>query len=202
MKIFLIRHGQSEANAKGIHQGQKINSSLSKKGREQAKRIAERLKDEKIEAVYSSDLKRAMETAEEIARFHNLKVLPDKRLREYDTGDWTERDDKWEIWERYKEEQKKKLGVDGWKIKMPGGESGEDHILRVKAFLKDILHHKQDIAVIAHGGTNKIFFGVIEYLPMDKIYEQKQLNACVNELEFKDGKWIVHRINCIKHLEE
>lgn len=82
MKIYLVRHGESEANAKGIHQGQKIDTSLSKNGLEQAKKIAERLKDEDFEIIYSSDLKRAYETAKEIAKFHNIKIIKDKRLRE------------------------------------------------------------------------------------------------------------------------
>ncbi|MAG39352.1 hypothetical protein CMI41_00070 [Candidatus Pacearchaeota archaeon] len=82
MKIYLVRHGESKANAKGIHQGQKIDTSLSKKGLEQAKKIAERLKDKTFEIIYSSDLKRAYETAKEISKFHNLKIVKDKRLRE------------------------------------------------------------------------------------------------------------------------
>ena len=82
MKIYLVRHGESIANAKGIHQGQKIDTSLNKKGLEQAKKIAERLKDENFEIIYSSDLKRAYETAREIAKLQNLKIVKDKRLRE------------------------------------------------------------------------------------------------------------------------
>ena len=82
MKIYLVRHGESIANAKGIHQGQKIDTSLSKKGLEQAKKIAERLKDENFEIIYSSDLKRAYETAKEIVKLHNLKIVKDRRLRE------------------------------------------------------------------------------------------------------------------------
>jgi broad specificity phosphatase PhoE len=84
MKIILIRHGESEANAQGIMQGQKVDKSLSKLGREQATKLAKRLKNEKIEAIYSSDLKRAKETAEEINKFHNVKIKLDKRLREKD----------------------------------------------------------------------------------------------------------------------
>ena len=59
MKIYLVRHGESKANASGIHQGQKIDTSLSKNGLEQAKKIAERLKDENFEIIYSSDLRRS-----------------------------------------------------------------------------------------------------------------------------------------------
>ncbi|OGJ19951.1 hypothetical protein A3K73_03250 [Candidatus Pacearchaeota archaeon RBG_13_36_9] len=84
MKLILIRHAESEANAKGINQGQKIDTSLSDLGKKQAKQVAQRLKEEKIDIIYSSDLKRAKETAEQINKFHKLKIIYDKRLREKD----------------------------------------------------------------------------------------------------------------------
>ena len=82
MKIILVRHAQSIANEKGIRQGQKVDTSLSVLGKEQAIKIAERLKDEKIDIIYASDLKRAKETAEEINKYHKKKIIFDKRLRE------------------------------------------------------------------------------------------------------------------------
>jgi broad specificity phosphatase PhoE len=84
MKIMLVRHAESEANAKGINQGQKIDSSLSNLGKKQARQVAQRLKNEKIDLIYSSDLKRAKETAEQINKFHKLKIIYDERLREKD----------------------------------------------------------------------------------------------------------------------
>jgi broad specificity phosphatase PhoE len=66
MKLIIVRHGESEANKKGIHQRRKdewSDTSLSKDGIFQAKQVAERLKDEKIDGIYASDLKRAKETA-------------------------------------------------------------------------------------------------------------------------------------------
>ncbi len=202
MKIFLIRHGESEANAKGVHQGQRINVGLSKKGKEEARKIAERLKDEKIEAIYSSDLKRAMETAEEIAKFHKLKIIPDKRLREFDSGDFIKIKEDWAKWENYKKKEKERLGINGWEVKMPGGESAWNHIERTKSFLEDIKNrnYKGNIILVAHGGTNKIFFGIIGHTAIDKIYEHKQANTCLNELEFDGKNWKVHKINCTKHL--
>ncbi|MEM4230546.1 MAG: histidine phosphatase family protein [Candidatus Pacearchaeota archaeon] len=87
MRLILIRHAESEANAQEIHQGQKVDTSLSKKGIKQAKQVAQRLKDEKIDLIYSSDLKRAKETAVQINKFHKLKIIYDKRLRERDADE-------------------------------------------------------------------------------------------------------------------
>ena len=85
MKIILVRHGQSLANEKSMSQGKKDeweNTSLTKKGKEQAEKVAKRLKNEYIGVIYSSDLKRAKETAEAINKFHNVKIKLDKRLRD------------------------------------------------------------------------------------------------------------------------
>jgi broad specificity phosphatase PhoE len=202
MKLFIIRHGESIANAKGIHQGQRVDTGLSKLGKAQAKKIAERLKDEKFEAIYSSDLKRAKETAEIIAKPHKLKVISDKRLREFDTGDWTDLPDKFEKWKGYRISESERLGIKRWEVKMPGGESDMDHISRTEEFLKSIMKHKGNIAIIAHGGSNKIFLGITGYTPMEKMHELHQHNTCLNELEFDGKTWKTHRVNCTKHLEK
>lgn len=82
LTVYLIRHAQSTANARGEHQGQKIDESLSELGRTQAKKLAQALKGEKVSAIFASDLKRALHTAEEIGNVLGIKVTPDKRLRE------------------------------------------------------------------------------------------------------------------------
>ncbi len=85
MNIILVRHGESIANFKDISQGKGddwADTSLSEKGKEQALKVAERLKSEKIDVIYSSDLKRAVQTAKEINKFHNVKIKIDPRLRD------------------------------------------------------------------------------------------------------------------------
>ena len=69
MKIFLIRHGETESNKNRIIQG-KIDEGLSKKGIKQAECLADRLKDEKIDLIISSEYKRAAETADKIKSQH------------------------------------------------------------------------------------------------------------------------------------
>ncbi len=84
LKLILIRHAESIANARGITQGQKIDEPLSEIGKTQAIKIAESLKGEKIETIISSDLKRALHTAKQISRVFGKRVIVDKRLRERD----------------------------------------------------------------------------------------------------------------------
>jgi broad specificity phosphatase PhoE len=86
MKIFLVRHGQSLANKKRIHQGngdEWKNTPLSNTGKTQARKIAEKLKNENFDKIYSSSLKRAKQTAEIINKFHNKKIIFDERIKEH-----------------------------------------------------------------------------------------------------------------------
>jgi broad specificity phosphatase PhoE len=202
-KLFLIRHGESEANANGIHQGQRIDSPLSTKGISQAKKIAKFLKKEKVDIIYSSDLKRAKETAEEINKVHNVKLVLDKRLREFDLGDFTQIENKWDVFQKYKKEEASKNGLEAYKISPPNGESEWAHFLRVEEFLNEILKNKEEnVVIVAHGGTNKIFFGVTEHVARNEMYGIKQSNACLNEFEFDNKKWVAKKINFVEHLEE
>jgi len=86
-KIILVRHGQTLWNNIGKYQGH-TDVPLSKTGIEQASKVAKRLKNDKITAIYSSDLKRAKQTAEIIALEHNLPVITNTRFREINFGVW------------------------------------------------------------------------------------------------------------------
>lgn len=86
MKLILVRHGETEENRKGILQGH-MDNQLTEKGIEQAKTLAESLENEKIDAIYSSDLARAKNTAKEIAKMHSeAKLKFVKLLRELYAG--------------------------------------------------------------------------------------------------------------------
>jgi len=200
MKVILVRHGESIANSKGIHQGQRVDTSLSEKGKEQAIKAAQALKNEKIEAIYSSDLKRAMETAQEIAKLHNLKVIPDKRLREFDSGDFTHLKDRWDRFVKLKDSESKRLGIESYEVKIPGGESELDHFHRVRDFFREIKNHKGNIVLVGHGGTNKLFFGAAESVPREEMYSVPQDNSAISVVELtKKGNKII-KVNDIKHL--
>lgn len=203
MKIFLVRHGQSEANAKDIYQGQRIDSPLSIKGREQAQRVAERLKDEKIDAFYASDLLRARETAEAIAKVHNLKVITDRRLREFDLGDFGYLENRWEVFQAHKKAESVKRGITPWEVEAIGGESEFNHFRRTDEFFRELIKKPyESVCVVSHGGTNQVFFSTIGHVSRETMYSVPQDNCCVNELEFAGGLWIVKKINCLRHFEK
>ena len=87
MRLILVRHGTTIWNEEGKYQGV-IDVPLSDKGRQEAKRVANRLQNEDIKAVYSSHLVRARETAEIIARPHGLPVKVIREIGEINFGDW------------------------------------------------------------------------------------------------------------------
>ena len=82
--IYLVRHGQSEANHTVSLYG--LDKKLTEKGKEQAKIVAQKLKGIKFDVVFTSELVRAQETAAIIAKEHELEVLTKKALRERHTG--------------------------------------------------------------------------------------------------------------------
>ena len=86
-EFIIIRHGESLANASKIYAGQ-TDIDLSDLGREQARIAAEYFKDEKITAIYASDLKRAYNTALAHSELHGLPVIPSEGLREVFIGEW------------------------------------------------------------------------------------------------------------------
>ena len=83
--LYLVRHGETDWNARKLIQGHK-DIPLNEKGRVQAKKLADELKGIDFDKIYSSDLKRASQTAEIIAQERNLKVITSSNLRERDFG--------------------------------------------------------------------------------------------------------------------
>lgn len=86
-KIIIIRHGESEGNAKGLYLGH-TNLGLSPLGHRQAMATAQHLADVNIDAIYSSDLMRAHQTAEPHAKIRNLPIVDLTALREINIGEW------------------------------------------------------------------------------------------------------------------
>ncbi|THV03915.1 phosphoglycerate mutase-like protein [Dendrothele bispora CBS 962.96] len=87
-RVLLVRHGETNENRQGIIQGHR-DTLLNEAGKAQAKQVAEALADVELSLVYSSDLKRASETAETIIRYHDsVKFVKTKELRERGLGKW------------------------------------------------------------------------------------------------------------------
>ena len=203
MKVYLIRHGESIGNAKDIHQGQKNDFPLSELGKQQANLLKKRFENLRINAIYSSDLKRARETAEIICNSKNINIILDKRLRERDFGVIGNKKDILKEWNDFLKQQIER-GINLREAIPEGGESDKNHFDRVSSFFEDIKKNhddKETVLVVAHGGTNKVAFGVIRHSSLKEMYKISQGNTCVNELVLENGGWKVEKINYMNHLE-
>ena len=86
-QLILVRHGETAWNTKRLVQGQG-DPPLSAEGKKQVEMLSERFRTYPVNAIYSSDLKRALQTAEKIAAVTGLSVNPSRDIRELCFGDW------------------------------------------------------------------------------------------------------------------
>ena len=198
MRITFVRHGESKRNKKRIIQKQ-VAGGLTRKGRNQAKRLAERLSGEFFDIIYCSDAERAKETAREIIRFHRKTPIKyTKKLREMNAGDYIGAS--WEEYGNAREES-----MDGFaKFKPIGGESIEEMVKRIGSLFNRLYkaHNEQHILLVTHGGANKALKHLIERGSSEPVRDEgyEQDNCCVNVMEYdgKNSKLILY--NCTKHL--
>ncbi|HWC13537.1 MAG TPA: histidine phosphatase family protein [Actinomycetota bacterium] len=148
-KIFLVRHGATLWNLEKRAQGH-ADIDLNEEGHKQAASVASDLSRMDIDAVYASDLKRAVDTATPIAAAHGLEVVVDKDLREIDQGEWEgltadEIRERWpDLW-----------GPNRHYNARPGGESPQEVRARALEAVERAVRSHPDgrIVVVSHGGT-------------------------------------------------
>jgi broad specificity phosphatase PhoE len=170
-KLWLVRHGQTDWNVKGRWQGQ-ANPPLNSTGCEQAQALVNELADVKFEAIYSSDLQRAFETALAVARDKDLPVRVDLRLREINLGKWegmlgTEIAQKYPI--LWAERENNPLDS-----RPPGGESVLDLVQRIIPAISDISgkHLWGSVLIVSHGLALAVFLCHIRGLPLQQAFGQ------------------------------
>jgi 2,3-bisphosphoglycerate-dependent phosphoglycerate mutase len=134
--LLLVRHGETDWNAKGRLQGH-TDRPLNKRGRRQAQALAEELAEQEISAVYSSDLARARQTAEILAARLGLPVVVQPDLREKN----------WGTWEGLTAAERERVAFEG--------ETTDEHRERTLRAVRRIAdrHPGRRVAVVTHGGS-------------------------------------------------
>ena len=200
MKLIVARHAQSIANAGGrIYQGV-TDSDLTEKGRVQARKLAERLKDHKIEIIYASPLTRALETAREIQKFHpDAEFVVEKDLREIDFGIF-EGLSKEEASEKYPEIYKKREN-NKFGYKIPEGESYAEAEERILKILTRIIKNQKNSIIVAHGAINRLIYKLVLKKPLEEFGHKPQKNTSISVFEIKEDNVTVEEFNCGKHLD-
>ena len=197
MKVFLIRHGETEHNKEGAITGQ-IDASLNEKGVEQAERLAERLEKESFDASYSSDLERTYETTRIVAETQGLKPERFKEFREMDFGDlegepkstWAEKVDSSDI-ERHL-------------LRPENGENIEEVGERFVGKLDELRKNREDEKVLVGGHSVAIKASIMKILGLEgDEYKKLDLgNTGITELEYDEKYgWKLLRLNDTAHLE-
>jgi broad specificity phosphatase PhoE len=150
-RLLLVRHGETEYNNTHRFAGQ-VNIIMNEKGLRQVKLLRDRLTDEKIDAVYSSDLQRARITAETIIDGRDLKVTECPELREISYG-YLEGMTFAQITQKYPV-LADQIHTSDLAMAFPGGESFPEFIQRVESFKGRLAGHgeKETVLIAAHGG--------------------------------------------------
>ena len=156
MKLYFVRHGESEANLLSEFSNTGWKHPLTEKGREQVETLADRLVDKGIIAIYNSPIRRAVESAEILAGRFGVPRFTTPALLEYSVGIYEGRSDK-EAWDRYWEVMDDWFERGDLDARMEGGESFNDMAARFVPFTEELKEQygAEDggIVLVGHGGT-------------------------------------------------
>ncbi|MEJ5298518.1 MAG: histidine phosphatase family protein [Armatimonadota bacterium] len=200
LTLILVRHGHSECNIEGLIQGQ-LDAPLSGLGIRQARAVAERLAREPLAAVYSSDLKRALATAEAVAHPHGLPVQATPLIRECGLG-VAEGMTAEQFRQAYPEEERL-WRQDPFTNRPPGAERFQDVIERCGRFLQMVRARHPDgstIAAAVHVGSVSGLICAALDLPARAYTGFFIANASISVLELGETNRLV-RLNDVAHLD-
>jgi broad specificity phosphatase PhoE len=182
--LWLVRHGESTWNTLGLAQGHRDDAELTARGAEQAAAAAERFRGLAVSAIYSSDLRRALQTAAAFSEVLGLPVIKDARLRERSLGviEGTP----------LAAVTPDQTGLEDGLVADPdaspcGGESVRDLYRRAAAFCDDLARQPGsqagDVVVVAHGGTLRVLRAYLAGVPVGQMGWEPLENARVLRID-------------------
>ena len=202
VEIILIRHGVTLWNVQARIQGIS-DIELAPEGLKQAELLAKNFPFDKVDAVYSSDLSRAKNTAKFVADKFNLPVQTTAGLREVDFG----------IWEGKSFSDLEKNDADTLKIfhtkpdelRLEGGETFQQAQTRAMNAINEIVRRHESngesrVVAVAHGSINRTILCSILEIPLKNLWRLNQFNTAVNVMRIDDGSFTVSLINSTAHL--
>jgi alpha-ribazole phosphatase/probable phosphoglycerate mutase len=193
-RLLLVRHGEPEAATRGRVYG-RLDVSLSQRGEEQMKETAKWLEAAPLAAVYSSPQTRALESARLIAGRHSLEVRLDERLCEMDFGlfEGLSYD---EVSARHPEIYRAWMN-EPTEVEFPGGESFAQMKSRVLGAVVQLRrrHRTESVAIVAHGGVNRIVLAAALGLPDEAIFRLGQDYAGLNVIDYYETECVVQLLN-------
>ena len=177
MLLYIVRHGETEENARGVLQG-RTPGKLNSTGIEQARMTGDALRNKGITAIHTSNLDRALDSALIISDIIGAVLVPEKNLQERNLGNL-----EGESWEGYFKAQADS-GMSHTEFKPEGGESIIEVQERLKPVLEEITGQQQrgDLLIVGHDGLNTIILNMLLPMPLSEIWEKGQNNGCINIL--------------------
>jgi len=190
--VLLIRHAENEYVKKGRLAGRLPGVNLNEHGLEQARMLAEKLAQLPLNAIYSSPLERAMQTAEPLAKSHQLEIIQRPGLLETDYGEWEDK--------TLKALRRRKL----WRLvqfapthmRFPGGESFAEIQLRISQEIQELCSQhseKHVIACVSHADPIKLAIAYFLGIPLDLFQRISISPASITSLQV--GEYGAHILN-------
>jgi len=194
-----VRHGITEFNSARRFAGYS-DVELSATGYRQVERLRDRLVDDKIDAVYSSDLRRALVTAEVISSKHKVDIATCPELREVNYGD-VEGLTFDEIGHLYPEVAES-IANFSLRLEFPGGESLEKFTERTSRFLDKLKRHEpsQTILIVSHGGPLRVLVFCLLGIDLGHWRQFRFENASLSIVETHSQRAVLSLLNDTAHL--
>jgi broad specificity phosphatase PhoE len=198
--IILIRHGETDWNTQQVFRG-RADVALNKVGLAQAEAVGISLHDRAINALYSSPLNRALDTAHMLAKGRNFEVEREESFIDIDFGVWQGLSHQ-EVKERFKDLYTTWLRAPH-KVTFPDGESLEEVKFRSQRALAKIVENNpgRTVAIVSHRVVNKVLLCSITGLALSHFWYIRQDTCAVNSFEYKDGNYFLTLLNDTCHLK-
>ena len=192
LRLFLVRHGETNANLKRVLQGTS-NGLLNARGMSQVEQLGSHLKNIALDHVFSSDLQRAIDTANAIARGHGLSVEIDSQLREWDVGELDGQPAS--IYMQMVKDTGKPLS----QFDPPGGVKLSEVRKRADGFIEKLIveHIGESILVCSHGDFMRMLVGSMLQIDIDSATAFHFDNASYSVFELTDNQWKFVALNRI-----
>jgi broad specificity phosphatase PhoE len=198
-EIILVRHGETGWNVSETYRG-RADVALDEVGIKQAELLGEYLSDWKLDAIYSSPLGRARDTADAVARHQDISVQVASGLIDLDYGSWQGLPDA-EVRRLYPDLHKE------WRtsphlVTMPGGESLGDVAKRALGVINEAVSRYQgSVALVSHRVVNKVLICSLLGLDNSRFWDIRQDVGGITAFDHAEGRFILTRHNDTSHLK-
>ncbi len=183
MRIFVIRHPETEANVSKLIYG-RTESPYTQRGIDSIKWVLNKLKDTKLSAVYTSPMQRTVKLASAISGQQGCPISVSEALREMDFGVF-ENMTRSEVEGKHREHYEDYM-ANYTSYRIPEGESFQDVYARLSAFLKPLLLEEGMIALVTHGMVMKAAIAILLGLSADTVWHFSTIPATILEIEYRD----------------